>query len=384
MFLFLYIKILCDIGWPATYIYKEPGTASANAIQDLNIREHQTYHINSCLLALRTPENIAKMAQHRYEDYTVCWVCALPIELAAAQAMLDEVHGSFDMYTLGRIGNHNVVIACLPNGQTGISPAAADAVINQMMETFLSIRFGLMVGIGGGAPTAEAEADIRLGDVVISQPQNMNSGVVQYVATSSGFKKIGGFFNRPPTILRSAVSRLEADDMLGGFRIMEILDGFPIFAGPDVLFEADYQHVGGATCELCSRERAVERKPRHAQRTVAHYGTIASGDRDMRDGAERDRASSELGGVLCFETVAASLMVDFPCLVIRGICDYVDSHKDKRWRAYAAVAAAEYAKELLSVIPTPRRFDEIIMEKNCLRYLLNNNSDSRESSIMAE
>jgi hypothetical protein len=44
-------------------------------------------------------------------------------------------------------------------------------------------------------------------------------------------------------------------------------------------------------------------------------------------------------------------MNNFPCLVIRGICDYSDSHKNKTWQLYAALTAAAYAKELLSVIP---------------------------------
>jgi hypothetical protein len=48
---------------------------------------------------------------------------------------------------------------------------------------------------------------------------------------------------------------------------------------------------------------------------------------------------------------AAGLMDDFPCLVVRGICDYADSHKNKLWQGYAAAMAAAYAKELLSVIP---------------------------------
>jgi nucleoside phosphorylase len=71
----------------------------------------------------------------------------------------------------------------------------------------------------------------------------------------------------------------------------------------------------------------------------------------MRDGKARDKVSSELGGVLCFEMEAAGLMNRFPCLIIRGICDYADSHKNKRWQAFAAGTAAAYAKEVLSVIP---------------------------------
>ena len=81
-----------------------------------------------------------------------------------------------------------------------------------------------------------------------------------------------------------------------------------------------------------------------------HYGTIASGNQVMRSAAERDRVSAELGGVLCFEMEAAGLMNSFPCLVIRGICDYADSHKNKRWQPYAAATAACYAKELLGEV----------------------------------
>ena len=85
---------------------------------------------------------------------------------------------------------------------------------------------------------------------------------------------------------------------------------------------------------------------------VVHYGTIASGNQVMKSATERDKISSKLGGVLCFEMEAAGLMNSFPCLVVRGICDYADSHKNDRWHAYAAATAAAYAKELLSKIRT--------------------------------
>jgi nucleoside phosphorylase len=55
--------------------------------------------------------------------------------------------------------------------------------------------------------------------------------------------------------------------------------------------------------------------------------------------------------VLCVEMEAAGLMDEFSCLVIRGVCDYADSHKNKRWQPYAAATAAAYAKELLSIVP---------------------------------
>ena len=94
----------------------------------------------------------------------------------------------------------------------------------------------------------------------------------------------------------------------------------------------------------------MDREPR-SQEIVIHYCTIASGNQVIRDGTTRDRLSSELGDVLCFEMEAAGLVNSFLCLVIRGICDYADSHKNKRWQAYAAGTAAAYTKEVLSVIP---------------------------------
>lgn len=73
----------------------------------------------------------------------------------------------------------------------------------------------------------------------------------------------------------------------------------------------------------------------------------------MKDGMTRDRLCEELD-VLCFEMEAAGLMPDFPCLVIRGICDYSDSHKNDKWQKYAAAVAAGFARELLGGISTDR------------------------------
>ena len=117
------------------------------------------------------------------DDYTVGWICALETELAASQAMLDEEHPDLpeaendtNAYTLGRIGQHNVVLACLPSGITGISAAATAA--RDLLRSFPRVRFGLMVGVGGGAPSDPSDdprQDIRLGDVVVSNPEG-NSG----------------------------------------------------------------------------------------------------------------------------------------------------------------------------------------------------------------
>jgi hypothetical protein len=81
------------------------------------------------------------------------------MELAAVQEMLDEEYDleqdaiDNNLYSLGRIGDHNIVIVCLPAGLIGNNPAAA--VPTQMRSAFRSLRFGVMVDIGGGVPSAE-------------------------------------------------------------------------------------------------------------------------------------------------------------------------------------------------------------------------------------
>lgn len=315
-----------------------------------------------------------------HNEYTVGWVCALPKEQTAATAMLDQRHSNLpkpandsNTYTLGSIGNHNVVIACLPKGHIGNSPAATVAA--QMVSTFPSIRFCLMVGIGGGIPPK-----VRLGDVVVSTPVGSFPGVVQWdlgKAKDGGFERTGSL-NNPPASLLTALAKLETEHELVGSQIPEYLDQmkqkWPRLAAKylksdsleDVLFKADYSHVCQNTtedyvssgssyesekeesCQHCDKTRVIKRKPRDMR---VHYGLIASGNQVIKSATHRDQLNKDLGGnLLCVEMEAAGLMNNFPCIVIRGICDYADSHKNKDWQEYAAVVAAAFAKELLAYV----------------------------------
>ena len=106
---------------------------------------------------------------YSYEDYTVGWISALAAEVRAAEALLDERHKDLptvdnNIYVLGRISGHNIVIACLPDGVIGTN-AAAYAAAN-LFRSFPNVGFALLVGVGGGVPAA----DVRLGDVVVSSP----------------------------------------------------------------------------------------------------------------------------------------------------------------------------------------------------------------------
>ncbi|KAL3479687.1 nucleoside phosphorylase domain-containing protein [Aspergillus californicus] len=310
-----------------------------------------------------------------HNEYTVGWICALPLEMAAARAMLDEVHtrlqqpqDDHNTYVLGKISGHNVVVACLPSGIYGTISAAV--VAKQMLFTFRSIRFGLMVGIGGGVPSPST--DIRLGDIVVSRPTGISPGVVQYdygKTLASGRLERIGTRNLPPQALLTALSKVESNHMVGNYKFWDYLsDTRPqsigdssIFRSPgedrDVLFNAAYDHEADSLdCSSCDHSKRVVRKRRSIPEPRVHYGTIASGNQVMKDGQTRDSLAQELG-VLCFEMEAAGLMDHFPCLVIRGISDYADSHKNKDWQGHAAITAAAYAKELLSEIPLRQEQD---------------------------
>jgi nucleoside phosphorylase len=305
-------------------------------------------------------------------DYKVGWICALPTEMAAAVCMLDERHEMLrqpatddNNYTLGRIGQHNVVIACLPVGVTSVTSAAR--VAEHMRSTFISLRFGLMVGIGGGVPSEQH--DIRLGDVVVSKPGDTSGGVIQYdfgKTVQEGHFVRTGSLNRPPDVLLNAVNSLQARHMYEESQIAQIMAEcvarYPLRrqactylgTGSDQLYRWRYNHPEEEpTCDRCASDELVIRQPRGSNGPRVHYGLIASGNQVMRDGKTRERLRKDLN-VMCFEMEAAGLMDKFPCLVVRGICDYADSHKNKRWQDYAAAAAAAYAKELLKVIAAER------------------------------
>ncbi|KAF7713078.1 Uncharacterized protein PECH_001999 [Penicillium ucsense] len=287
--------------------------------------------------------------------------------MAAAKLMLDAIHPSLPLppndqntYILGNIGEHNVVIASLPSGAYGNT--SATSVGMQLLSSFHSIRFGFMVGIGGGVPSSLA--DIRLGDIVVSQPTDTSGGVIQYdlgKALTGGQFKRTGMLNRSPKVLLTALATLQAHHLTEDSRVVEFVSNLQAKMAPhkaakftrptqgDCLFQAEYDHVASDTCVDCDPTKLVSRPPREHQEPVIHHGIIGSANQVVKDGRRRDQLARD-SGIYCVEMEAAGLMNDFPCLVIRGICDYADSHKNKEWQGYAAAVAAAYAKELLLVV----------------------------------
>ncbi|KAK5050967.1 hypothetical protein LTR84_003526 [Exophiala bonariae] len=292
-------------------------------------------------------------------DYTVGCICPMGMEVAPVKAILDHEHTKpptprgNNTYIFGEISGHNVVIAVL--SEVGNIAAAIKAA--QLKHDFPSIKFGLLVGFGGGVPNIHNAVDIRLGDVVVG------SGVVQYdmgKQTVKGFQRTGAL-KKPPSILLEAIQQLIARRELSESQIHEhqssIVDRLPNerekYSYPttakDLLFRSSYEHQGGATCNDCNVLQTVQRCDRAHTRPYIHYGTIGSANKVVKNAFERDSLSRGDLNIICVEMEAAGVMY-FPYLVIRGICDYADSHKNDQWQPYAAATAAAYAKELLSVI----------------------------------
>ncbi|CAH0049118.1 unnamed protein product [Clonostachys solani] len=350
--------------------YKRPGEKDDDAgfEQGRNNSRYWTDGIPSAIGASSTSSLRSKLS---YADYTVAWICALPKERAAATVMLDDRHeglprlpGDTNSYSFGNIRQHNIVITCLPSGHYGTVNAAV--VANNLARSFPQIVFRLMVGIGGGVPNIP-NIDIRLGDIVVGHD------VLQY---DLGKTTQGGEFHctsspvKPPPEMLTAVSELRGCHEYEQSQISAILrDVYSHVPGmkhyqnpvhcPDRLFDSTYEHVPSKeNCDQCDQSRLIQRLPRASTAPQIHYGTIASGNRVIKHAESRDTWAKK--GCLCFEMEAAGLIDHFPCLVIRGICDYCDSHKSKEWQEYAATTAAAFAKELLlSMPPAPHPNPEV-------------------------
>ncbi|KAL7918478.1 hypothetical protein ACQKWADRAFT_316483 [Trichoderma austrokoningii] len=325
-------------------------------------------------------------------NYTVGWICA-SAERRAAIAMLDDLHGPLptpaydrNIYTLGSIGKHNVVIACAPMG------AAAPDVIS-MANIFPAIKFSLLVGTGSGIPP-----DIRLGDVVVGTPEDQSLGEVTLNLGDTEVVHVDTWAPTPSLQLSAALNDIKAAHKASGSRIPEYLDRLKQdspslavrFRKPDslkdLLFSADCSHVlrdaphfpfilsdyDEENCRGCDKSMIVEREDREM---LVHYGSIASTNQEIKSALLRDRLNQRhFGGkILCIETEIPRMKTlfpsRFPCLVIRGICDYADSHKNMHWREHAAIMAAAYAKELLQYV-LPGRTDRLPSVKHVMSQVV--------------
>jgi nucleoside phosphorylase len=273
--------------------------------------------------------------------------------------IFDKEPGDLNAYSTGVIGRFNVVLAYMP----GMGKVNAATVAANCGKSFPNIKLALVVGICGIVPFSPTKDEIILGDVIIS------NGVIQYdfgrqlperLVRKDTLLDVPG---RPSLEIRGILTKLQGlrHRRLFSAKIESFLDvlrqdpelhaEYPGSA-KDKLFEATYRHVddqksceqAGCKGDLVERNRlsTLNAPPKPA----VHFGLMASGDAVMKSGEDRDRiASTE--DIIAFEMEGAGVWDSFPCIIIKGGCDYADSHKSKVWQRYAAATAAACAKAFL-------------------------------------
>ncbi|OIW22782.1 hypothetical protein CONLIGDRAFT_664815 [Coniochaeta ligniaria NRRL 30616] len=246
----------------------------------------------------------------------------------------------------------------------GMGKASAAAVAANCRASFPNVRLALVVGVCGVVPFGPGGEEMVLGDVVVSD------GVVQY---DLGWRLPERFvrkdtlldaLGRPNAEIRALLAKLRGrrgraalrDAMAGHMEALRAERGLGAEdpgAARDRLFEATYRHVGdGVECDECGCDGALVPRGRLAgddgprRRPEVHFGLVASGDSVMMSGEERD-AMARREGVVAFEMEGSGVWDSFPCVVIKGACDYADSHKSKVWQPYAAATAAACMKAFL-------------------------------------
>lgn len=299
---------------------------------------------------------LGKRRTPSYHDYTIGWICALPVEFDAAREMLDEEHdplphfaGDPWSYVLGTIGQHNVVI---PNPSSkAFYGQTTSAMTSRVYSTFPNVNIYLAVGISSGSHAPSD--DVRLGDVVVGFLSDTNGDINQdnSAKTDSTARRL-----EKKRIL-DAVKRHFGPELGGTFLSSHSRPRYPTVEAQvkhsavntnQSLEEADHNDKclkeKGYCCQLES-DRGPTLGPdgsrvHHAPNAPSNQVTE---DRQMHDIVGRD-------DVIGFEMEAAG-MINLPCLIIRGICDNADTCSRKRanvdWQEYAAAAAAAYARDLL-------------------------------------
>ncbi|CAG9975559.1 unnamed protein product [Clonostachys byssicola] len=331
----------------------------------------------------------------RRQDVDIAIICALPLEHNAIALLFDEfcdddrnnfgkAAGDPNYYLTGRIGQHYVVLTVMSNiGKSHAASAAAS-----LRSSYSNIRLALLVGVCGVAPQTCDGEDIFLGDVVVSKT------VVQYDLGRRYPHKfiprdtIDEILGRPNKAIRNLLVALETDTGRTQLRQksasflaqlqqksgMKKKYGYPGLM-EDKLFPANYihKHYGSPTCSCkgdagtestCSEaltapcyltgcdEHYLLRRPlpengsEGKKEPDIYFGCIASGDTVIKSAEAREIITQQQNAI-AFEMEGAGVWDELPCVIIKGACDYADSHKNKKWQNYAAATAASVSKALL-------------------------------------
>ncbi|KAJ5716194.1 hypothetical protein N7493_008105 [Penicillium malachiteum] len=322
-------------------------------------------------------------------DFAIAIICALPIEVDAVEALFDETFDRFgrlygrqprdtNIYINGRIGKHNVVLCCMP----GMGKGSAASVASTLRISYTEIQLALVVGICGGAPSPSLGRQIYLGDVLISDSVITYDFGRQY---PGGFRiktNVKDILGRPNQEIRSILTGLQISRSQVEFRDQMLLNlhglqqketkwQHPGFQ--DILFEASYLHKHHAEfspnrcgCSIedspydicdealelkchdlrCDKNQIIRQRSGTNNKASVHIGAIASADTVMKSAKHRDTITRDQG-VFGFEMEAAGVWDNIHCIIVKGVCDYADSHKSKEWQHYAAATGASAAKAFL-------------------------------------
>ncbi|KAL6231675.1 hypothetical protein BDW75DRAFT_36773 [Aspergillus navahoensis] len=324
------------------------------------------------------------------DDFAIAIICALPLEAEAVEALFDETYdrlgrhyskqrGDANAYINGRIGKHNVVLCYMP----AMGKGSAASVASSLLVSYSGVRLALVVGICGGAPPPPEYQEIFLGDVIISNLVIEYDFGRQY---PGGFQRKTGvkdMLGRPGREIRALLNGLEAENArrelqdhaqqylytLQQTGIKWIHPGVN-----DILFKARYLHkhysdasAAGCSCfgsdapdQICEEALGKDCNELHCDhcqqvrcresaevvQTSIYIGPVASADTVMKSGQHRDEIAKR-ENVIGFEMEGAGVWDNVPCIIIKGVCDYADSHKSKLWQAYAAATGASVAKAFL-------------------------------------
>lgn len=337
----------------------------------------------------------------RRDGFDIAIICAVALEYDAVSYIFDEfwdedgdrygrAAGDNNHYTTGRIGNHSVVLALLPQ----LGKAGAAGTVASMRSSYTGVRLALLTGVCGSVPCVDPHEQIFLGDVIISKT------VFQY---DFGWQFPNGFVHkntiednlgRANKDIRSFITMFETHLGLDRLekRIAHFLKQLQYEAAQrrrrgkcdymypgtaeDKLFKPAHRHkhhksptcicrhcvedadpvcdkaLGSPCTDLgCDDEQHIARKRLHdssgdTPQPMVHVGVVASGDKIMKSATERDTLSRE-AGIIAFETEGAGIWDEVPCIVVKGVCHYADSHKHPGWQNYAAAAAAAATKAVL-------------------------------------
>ncbi|KAK2036998.1 purine and uridine phosphorylase [Colletotrichum somersetense] len=345
---------------------------------------------------------MASQVRHRHEDFQIAVICALPLEYDAVVIACDEIWeedrgwrrkapGDYNAYCTGRIGSHNVVLLLLPSmGKI----SAASAVANLRL-TYRGIKLAILTGICGGVPGIGTSNEVYLGDVIISKSIMQYDLGQKYPNRLTAKDTIEDSLGRPNKDIRSLVATFQtlegrsslqrrASQALKQIQQRAINKGHHgLYRRPDAmddcLFEPDYLHrhqdhhdcscseldaceeALSTSCEAlqCARSRVVVRGLPGTQTSYGQtdddietqqvrivVGRVGSGNTVMKAGLERDRIARE-HDLIAFEMEGAGVWDEIPCIVVKAVCDYADSHKNKKWQHFAAATAASTTKALL-------------------------------------